>query len=135
MRESRFAAIASTQFPPITALDWSPLHNMKHLKKKEREKKMKADYEQKLVLAGQKLVQMEEERVQATADKKVLEGENVVIKKDMEDLAMALQKLEQDPLFTEVLFSRATSNTRYYIDLRLSPVNFEAYMVRYFPEN
>ena len=46
-----------------------------------------------------------------------------------------LQKLEQDPLFTEVLFSRATSNTRYYIDLRLSPVNFEAYMVRYFPEN
>ena len=46
-----------------------------------------------------------------------------------------LQKLEQDPLFTEVLFSRATSNTRYYIDLRLSPVNFEAYMVRYFPED
>tara|TARA_Y100000814_G_scaffold259406_1_gene209590 strand:- start:1061 stop:1405 length:345 start_codon:yes stop_codon:yes gene_type:complete len=46
-----------------------------------------------------------------------------------------LQKLEQDPLFTEVLFSRATSNTRYYIDLRLSPINFEAYMVRYFPED
>jgi len=45
-----------------------------------------------------------------------------------------LQRLEQDPLFTEVLFSRATSNTRYYIDLRLSLVNFEAYMVRYFPE-
>jgi uncharacterized protein involved in outer membrane biogenesis len=46
-----------------------------------------------------------------------------------------LQKLEQDPLFTEVLFSRATSNTRYYIDLRLSSVNFEAYMVRYFPDS
>ena len=46
-----------------------------------------------------------------------------------------LQRLEQDPLFTEVLFSRATSNSRYYIDLRLSPVNFEAYMVRYFPED
>ena len=45
-----------------------------------------------------------------------------------------LQRLEQDPLFTEVLFSRATSNTRYYIDLRLSLVNFEAYMVRHFPE-
>ena len=26
------------KFPPITALDWSPLHNLKHLKKKEREK-------------------------------------------------------------------------------------------------
>merc|ERR1712158_217169 len=48
----------------------------------ERASKAKADYEQKLVAAGQKLIQMEEERVQATADKKVLEGENVVIKKD-----------------------------------------------------
>jgi hypothetical protein len=37
-------------------------------------------------------------------------------------------------MFTEVVFSRATSNTRYYIDLRLATVNFEAYMVRYFPD-
>ena len=26
------------KFPPITALDWSPLHNLKHLKRREREK-------------------------------------------------------------------------------------------------
>lgn len=45
-----------------------------------------------------------------------------------------LQRLEQDPIFTEVNFSRATNNSRYYIDLRLSEVNFEAYMVRYFPD-
>ncbi|MEC7998269.1 MAG: hypothetical protein VX166_10815, partial [Pseudomonadota bacterium] len=45
-----------------------------------------------------------------------------------------LQQLEQDPLFTEVVFSRATSNTRYYIDLRLAMVNFEAYRVRHFPD-
>ena len=45
-----------------------------------------------------------------------------------------LQRLEQDPIFTEVIFSRATNNSRYYIDLRLSEVNFEAYMVRYFPD-
>ena len=45
-----------------------------------------------------------------------------------------LQRLEQDPMFTEVVFSRATNNNRYYIDLRLSAVNFEAYMVRYFPD-
>lgn len=45
-----------------------------------------------------------------------------------------LQRLEQDPMFTEVVFSRATSNSRYYIDLRLSTVNFEGYMVRYFPD-
>ena len=44
-----------------------------------------------------------------------------------------LQRLEQDPMFTEVVFSRATSNTRYYIDLRLATVNFAAYMIRYFP--
>merc|ERR1712110_92683 len=62
----------------------------------ERASKAKADYEQKLVAAGQKLIQMEEERVQATADKKVLEGENVVIKKDIEDIELAIQKLEQE---------------------------------------
>lgn len=45
-----------------------------------------------------------------------------------------LQSLEQDPMFTEVVFSRATNNTRYYIDLRLATVSFEAYMVRYFPD-
>merc|ERR1711874_526376 len=62
----------------------------------ERASKAKVDFEQKLVLAGQKLVQIEEERVQATADKKVLEGENIVIKKDMEDIELAIQKLEQE---------------------------------------
>merc|ERR1719331_3395365 len=40
----------------------------------ERASKAKADYEQKLVAAGQKLIQMEEERVQATADKKSSRG-------------------------------------------------------------
>merc|ERR1712080_446419 len=32
----------------------------------------------------------------ATADKKALEGDNVVIKKDIEDLELAIQKLEQE---------------------------------------
>lgn len=45
-----------------------------------------------------------------------------------------LQQLEQDPMFTEVAFSRATNNDRYNIGLRLSTVNFDAYLVRYFPE-
>merc|ERR1712088_180161 len=47
----------------------------------ERALKLKADFETKLVAAGAKLVQCEEERIQLTADKKVLEGENTVIKK------------------------------------------------------
>ena len=45
-----------------------------------------------------------------------------------------LQRLEQDPLFTEVVFSRATNNSRYYIDLRLSTVSFEGYRVRHLDE-
>merc|ERR1719447_611060 len=57
---------------------------------------MKADLEKELVVAGEKLVAMEANRQQATADKKALEGENVVIKKDIEDLELAIQKLEQE---------------------------------------
>lgn len=45
-----------------------------------------------------------------------------------------LQRLEQDPMFTEAVFSRATNNQRYYIDVKISEVNFEGYMVRYFPD-
>merc|ERR1711884_902472 len=56
----------------------------------------KADLENGLVEAGNKLVQMEQNRQQATLDKKALEGDNVVIKKDIEDLEMAIQKLEQE---------------------------------------
>merc|ERR1712083_578498 len=62
----------------------------------EKAVKQKAEFEADLVAAGAKLVQMEEERVQATADKKVLEGENGIIKKDMEDIELAIQKLEQE---------------------------------------
>merc|ERR1711992_390438 len=39
---------------------------------------------------------MEANRQQATLDKKALEGDNVVIKKDIEDLELAIQKLEQE---------------------------------------
>merc|ERR1719242_2886420 len=65
----------------------------------DRQAKMssqKADLEVKLQAAGEKLVKMEAERQEATADKKALEGENVVIKKDIEDLELAIQKLEQE---------------------------------------
>merc|ERR1711872_777230 len=57
---------------------------------------MKADLEVQLVEAGNRLVAMEANRQQATLDKKALEGDNVVIKKDIEDLELAIQKLEQE---------------------------------------
>merc|ERR1719210_2691057 len=56
----------------------------------------KADLEVQLVEAGNKLVEREQERIQATADKKTLEADNIVIKKDIEDLEIAIQKLEQE---------------------------------------
>merc|ERR1719400_577756 len=49
-----------------------------------------------LVDAGQKLVDMEANRQQATLDKKALEADNLVIKKDIEDLELSIQKLEQE---------------------------------------
>merc|ERR1712025_626273 len=56
----------------------------------------KADLEVQLADAGVKLTAMEANRQQATQDKKALEGDNVVIKKDIEDLELAIQKLEQE---------------------------------------
>merc|ERR1712223_2285870 len=56
----------------------------------------RADLEVQLSAAGEKLTQMEENRQQAGLDKKALEGENVVIKKDIADLEAAIQKLEQE---------------------------------------
>merc|ERR1711976_1128367 len=56
----------------------------------------KADLEVQLVEAGNRLVAMEANRQQATLDKKALEGDNVAIKKDMEDLELASHKSEQE---------------------------------------
>merc|ERR1711971_867584 len=57
---------------------------------------MKADLEVQLVEVGKALSAMEAGRQQATLDKKALEGDNIVIKKDIEDLELAIQKLEQE---------------------------------------
>merc|ERR1712008_595442 len=56
----------------------------------------KADLEVQLVDAGNRLTTMEADRRQATLDKRALEGDNIVIKKDIEDLELAIQKLEQE---------------------------------------
>merc|ERR1719483_97441 len=56
----------------------------------------KADLEVQLVDSGNRLTNMEADRQQATLDKRALEGDNIVIKKDIEDLELAIQKLEQE---------------------------------------
>merc|ERR1712168_79348 len=57
---------------------------------------MKADLEVELSAAGKKLAQMESARQNETSNKKALEQQNAVIKKDIEDLELAVQKLEQE---------------------------------------
>merc|ERR1711874_590453 len=56
----------------------------------------KADLEVQLEERTKYLGVMEEERALATEDKKVLEAENTIYKKDIEDLDLAIQKLEQE---------------------------------------
>merc|ERR1712106_406765 len=56
----------------------------------------RADLEIELSDTQEKLVRTEQSRVQATTDKKELEQESVIIKKDISDVEMIIQKLEQE---------------------------------------
>jgi len=56
----------------------------------------KADLEIQLQESQDKLTRTEQQRVQATTDKKALEQECTAVKKDIEDLDIAIQKLEQE---------------------------------------
>merc|ERR1712037_530744 len=60
------------------------------------EREQKADLEIALTEAQDKLARTEQARVQATSDKKALEQETVAIKKDIADIEMAINKLEQE---------------------------------------
>merc|ERR1711931_481860 len=56
----------------------------------------KADLEAQLVDSQNRLVQAEQMRVQAGADKKALEQECTSVKKDIEEVEIAIQKVEQE---------------------------------------
>merc|ERR1711874_132289 len=56
----------------------------------------KAQLEADLVAAQEKLVMMEQNRIQATANKKEMEMESLAIKKDITDIEMVITKLEQE---------------------------------------
>jgi hypothetical protein len=64
-----------------------------------------------------------------------IESGYISIEGDSQDPQNLLERLEQNELFTEVDFARATNNTRYFIDLRLATVNYPAYQEWYFPES
>jgi len=63
-----------------------------------------------------------------------IEAGYISLEGQSEDPQNLLEALEQNPMFTEVDFARATSNQNYYIDLRLADVNFPAYQEWYFAE-
>ena len=58
----------------------------------------------------------------------------VEIEGESQDPQSLLQLLEENSLFTGADFARATNNDRYYIEFRLSTVDFDAYRERYFPD-
>ena len=58
---------------------------------------------------------------------------SVEIEGESEDPQSLLQQLEENSLFTGVDFARATNNNRYFIELSLSTVDYDAYRQWYFP--
>lgn len=58
---------------------------------------------------------------------------SVEIEGESPDPQSLLQQLEENPLFTGVDFARATNNNRYFIELSLSTVDYDAYRQWYFP--
>merc|ERR1712111_246662 len=68
----------------------------KYTEKQAKFSAMKADLEAELSDASKKLAMMESARQNETSNKKALEQQNISIKKDIEDLELAVQKLEQE---------------------------------------
>merc|ERR1712203_783461 len=64
--------------------------------RQDKAQKAKLDLEIALKDAGERLIDAEARRVDATQALKEMGGENTVIKKDMEDLEIAIVKLEQE---------------------------------------
>lgn len=58
---------------------------------------------------------------------------SVEIEGESQDPQSLLQQLEENTLFTGVDFARATNNNRYFIELSLSTVDYDAYRQWYFP--
>ena len=67
-----------------------------YTEQQQRAIQQKADFESQLNYAAQKLIKVEKERIQAAADKKCLEGDTIMIKKDIGDIELVIQKLEQE---------------------------------------
>ena len=67
-----------------------------HHEKQAKMNSQKADLEGQLLVSQEILIVKEEERQMATGDKKVLEQEIISVKKDIEDIDMAIQKLKQE---------------------------------------
>ena len=71
--------------------------NVSHYREKQEQlSKDKADLEDALTTAQNKLVRTEQQRIKATNDKKKQEQEIGVVKKDIADIELVIRKLEQE---------------------------------------
>merc|ERR1719422_1444653 len=94
--EDENKAMADEKKALLTQLEKEQGNLSEYTERQAKASAQKADLEVQLADAGVKLTQTEATRQEATADKKALESDNVVIKKDIEDLELAIQKFEQE---------------------------------------
>merc|ERR1712012_1307994 len=90
MREWGWFVIIQRTRPLIGKPD--PEEELRVLEKQAAATAQIAELEKQLVHAQERLAQREQDRQAATSDKKVLEQEVVAIKKDIDDINVAIQK-------------------------------------------
>merc|ERR1711976_346283 len=94
--EDENKAIADEKKALLAQLEKEQGNLSEYTERQAKASAQKADLEVQLADAGVKLTHTEASRQEATVAKKELESDNVVIKKDIEDLELAIQKLEQE---------------------------------------
>merc|ERR1719410_3360199 len=94
--EDENKAMADEKKALLTQLEKEQGNLSEYTERQAKASAQKADLEVQLADAGVKLTQREQQRQESTAEKRTLEEDNVVIKKDIEDLELAIQKLEQE---------------------------------------
>ena len=94
--EQENIVIAEEKKALMTQLESEQGNLSEYTERQAKASAQKAEIESQLSDAGKRLTDMEAKRQMATSDKKSFENDNVVIKKDMEDLELTIQKLEQE---------------------------------------
>merc|ERR1712025_584635 len=90
------AATQEERKTPLKQLEQEQGNMSQYTERQAKASAAKADLEVQIQAAGEALIKKEQQRQMATQDKRDLEQGNVGIKKDIEDLELVIQKLEQE---------------------------------------